>query len=186
MRPSKTNSWSEAHPNCIAWQLEPSFLLSEGMGLLESGKPVRIGTLGKEEHVWLQSKGIWSVRVTKSFDGGRTISPTSRPGQSEKSVQQVLQPKQGRHCLSLLWGPYCQVSRLILFHNTMLLMAKECVWKLLLVPLPWQDEHEQCKTLTHRAVLSLPSAHWTWMMWIIQSSCFYDHLLHNEMGGTFV
>ena len=98
-----------------AWQLEPGFLLSQGVGLLQSGKPVRRGTLacflGLKIIRGCDSIGKeFKVRGWVNFDGGGSISSPSRPRQSEKSVQQVLQFEQGWYRLSLVWGPNCQVG----------------------------------------------------------------------------
>ena len=56
--------------------------------------------------LWLHLRGI----LIANFDGGGSISSTSRPRQSEKCVQQVLQFEQGWHCLPLVWGSNCQVG----------------------------------------------------------------------------
>ena len=45
----------------------------------------------------------------ESGHGGRAISSTSRSGEPQESLQQVLKFEQGRRQLSFLWGPYCQV-----------------------------------------------------------------------------
>ena len=110
----KTRQWCNGKLCCMTAgaRLSPLSLFSKGVGLLESDKPVRRVSLACLLVTAVYRQSEWEVLWgLLNCDGGGAISSESRLGQSQKSVQQVLQFEQGWHCLPLIWGPDCQVGQ---------------------------------------------------------------------------